>query len=272
MSRPARAVRLAVLISGGGSNLRALLDAIAADPAFGGEVVVVGSDRGEAGGLHHAREAGVPIVVEELERGGDRAVWEDRLATGLAEHAPEVVVLAGFMRILSGRFLARWPDRVLNTHPSLLPAFRGAHAVREALEYGVTVTGCTVHLVDEQVDHGPILAQEAVAVLPHDTEDSLHERIKSVEHRLLPACVRLVCHDRLRMDGRRVRFLAPTPPQPGADPAPDAPAPASPAPATPAPASPAPGPPLAPTAGPQAVPAPAADAASRPDPEPEERP
>ncbi|MFO7961333.1 MAG: phosphoribosylglycinamide formyltransferase [Nitriliruptoraceae bacterium] len=282
MSRPARAVRLAVLISGGGSNLRALLDAIAADPAFGGEVVVVGSDRGDAGGLWHAREAGVPIVVEELERGGDRTAWEDRLATGLAEHAPEVVVLAGFMRILSGRFLARWPDRVLNTHPSLLPAFRGAHAVREALEYGVSVTGCTVHLVDEQVDHGPILAQEAVPVLPDDTEDSLHERIKAVEHRLLPACVRLVCHDRLRMDGRRVRFLPPAAPQPGADPAPANPMSGPPlAPTTRPPLAPSAGPPLAPPAGPHAVPEPAgqhavpepaADAAPRPDPEPEERP
>lgn len=241
MSRPARAVRLAVLISGGGSNLRALLEAIVADPAFGGEVVVVGSDRGAAGGLQHAREAGVPTVVEELEGGGDRAAWEDRLATRLAEHAPEVVVLAGFMRILSGRFLARWPDRVLNTHPSLLPAFRGAHAVREALEYGVTVTGCTVHLVDEQVDHGPILAQEAVPVLPDDTEDTLHERIKAVEHRLLPACVRLVCHDRLRMDGRRVTFPAPMDPQRQADAAP---------------------------VGPASV----AGAARRSDPEPEERP
>jgi len=209
MARPARATRLAVLISGGGSNLRALLEAIAADPTFGGEVVVVGTDRTDAGGLQHAREAEIPTVVEVLERGADRAAWEDRLAARLIEDDVEVVVLAGFMRILSGRFLARWPDRVLNTHPSLLPAFRGAHAVREALEYGVAVTGCTVHLVDEQVDHGPILAQEAVPVLADDTEERLHERIKAVEHRLLPACVRLLCHDRVRIDGRRVRILPP---------------------------------------------------------------
>ena len=207
MGRPARATRLAVLISGGGSNLCALLEAIATDPSFEGEVVVVGSDRSDAGGLQHARDAGIPTVVEVLERGADRAAWEDRLAARLAEHDAEVVVLAGFMRILSGRFLARWPDRVVNTHPSLLPAFRGAHAVREALEYGVAVTGCTVHLVDEQVDHGPILAQEAVPVLADDTEERLHERIKAVEHRLLPACVRLLCHDRVRIDGRRVRIL-----------------------------------------------------------------
>jgi|GEM_PF-167072 len=292
MSRPARAVRLAVLISGGGSNLRALLDAIDADPTFGGEVVVVGSDREDAGGLRHARATGLPSVVEELEPGADRAAWEDRLATRLSEHAPEVVVLAGFMRILSGRFLARWPDRVLNTHPSLLPAFRGAHAVREALAYGVTVTGCTVHLVDEEVDHGPILAQEAVAVLPDDTEDSLHERIKAVEHRLLPACVRLVCHDRLHRDGRRVRFLPATEPLrgdaaaggPASGPAPGPVPGPSPGPASGPSPGPVPGPPLAPTADPQADPVPAVDAEPLEDrepavdaepcpaPEPEERP
>ena len=198
--------RLAVLFSGGGSNLRALLDAIAADAGFGGEVVVVGTDRAEAAGLTHAEVAGTPTVVEELPRGADartRAAWEQRLADGLAAHAPEVVVLAGFMRILSGDFLARWPNRVVNTHPSLLPAFRGAHAVREAIAHGVKVTGCTVHLVDEEVDHGPILAQEAVPVLPGDTEVALHERIKAVEHRLLPACVRALCHDGVTVVGRR---------------------------------------------------------------------
>ncbi len=208
--------RLAVLVSGGGSNLRALLDAIAADAGFGGEVVVVGSDRTDAGGLAHARAAGVPTVTEQLERGADpgrRAAWERRLADGLATYRPDVVVLAGFMRILSGEFLARWPDRVVNTHPSLLPAFRGAHAVRAALDHGVKVTGCTVHLVDEEVDHGPILAQEAVAVLPADTEAALHERIKGVEHRLLPTCVRALCHDRVVVDGHRAQVhLATVPP------------------------------------------------------------
>ena len=217
MPTATRPTRLAVLISGGGSNLRALLDAIASDAGFGGEVAVVGSDRPGAAGLEHARLAGVPTVVEELPRGADaatRAAWEGRLAAGLAAHTPEVVVLAGFMRILSGGFLARWPDRVVNTHPSLLPAFRGAHAVREALEHGVKLTGCTVHLVDEEVDHGPILAQEAVPVLPGDTEVALHERIKAVEHRLLPACVRAMCHGRVSVAGRRAEVhLAPDAPQ-----------------------------------------------------------
>lgn len=208
MPTATRPTRLAVLISGGGSNLRALLDAIAADAGFGGEVVVVGTDRGDATGLDHAHAAGIPVVVEDLARGADapgRAAWEQRLAGGVAAHAPDVVVLAGFMRILSGSFLDRWPDRVVNTHPSLLPAFRGAHAVQEAIDHGVKVTGCTVHLVDEQVDHGPILAQEAVPVLPGDTEVTLHERIKAVEHRLLPACVRALCHDRVRLLGRHAQ-------------------------------------------------------------------
>lgn len=202
MSSSAAPLRLAVLVSGSGSNLRALLDAIDRRPGFGGEVVVVGTDREQAGGLAHARSAGIPSVVRALSPGDDRADWERGLADALAAYEPDVVVLAGFMRILSAAFLARWPDRVVNTHPSLLPAFRGAHAVREALAHGVKLTGCTVHLVDEQVDHGPILAQEAVPVRPGDLEDALHERIKTVEHELLPACVEALCQGRVHLDGR----------------------------------------------------------------------
>jgi phosphoribosylglycinamide formyltransferase 1 len=172
-------VRLAVLLSGSGTNLAALLDAVDADPGFGGEVVVVGDHP-------------------------DRATWEDALADAVAAHEPDAVVLAGFMRIVSGRFLSRWPDRVLNTHPSLLPAFPGAHAVRDALSHGVKVTGSTVHLVDEQVDHGPIIAQQPVEVRPDDTEDTLHERIKAVEHTLFPDCIRALCQGRVHVDGRVV--------------------------------------------------------------------
>jgi phosphoribosylglycinamide formyltransferase 1 len=204
-TRPSSTQRLAVLVSGSGTNLQALLDAIAGDPDFGGEVVVVGGDRPAAKGLQRARDAGIPTVVRALEDAPDRAAWEADLRVGLEEHAPDAIVLAGFMRILTGAFLAGWPDRVINTHPSLLPAFRGAHAVREALAYGVKLTGSTVHLVDEQVDHGPIVAQEAVTVRDDDTEDSLHERIKVVEHRLLPATVKLLCHGALHLDGRHVR-------------------------------------------------------------------
>jgi phosphoribosylglycinamide formyltransferase 1 len=203
--------RLAVLLSGSGTNLRALLDAIADDDDFGGTVVVVGADRPDAGGLERARGAGLPTVVQPLGAHPHRQAWEDALRADLEAHGPDVVVLAGFMRILSGRFLAGWPDRVVNTHPSLLPAFRGAHAVRDALAYGVRLTGSTVHLVDEQVDHGPIIAQRAVEVRDDDTEGSLHGRIKAVEHRLLPACVKLLCHGRLEVDGRHVRIREETP-------------------------------------------------------------
>ena len=201
-------MRLAVLVSGSGTNLQAIIDAVASDPSFGGEIVVVGSDRADARGLVRAREVGIPTVAVELGDHEDRAAWEDELVRRLGEHAPDAVVLAGFMRVLSGAFLRHWPDRVLNTHPSLLPAFRGAHAVREALEYGVKVTGSTVHFVDEQVDHGPIVAQRAVAILEDDDEDTLHERIKSVEHELFPHCVKLLCQGRLRLDGRHVRVLS----------------------------------------------------------------
>jgi phosphoribosylglycinamide formyltransferase 1 len=206
VSSPSRdPVRLAVLVSGSGTNLQALLDALGADADFGGEVVVVGSDRPDAGGLDRARAAGIATAVQTLAAHPDRHTWEAALRAELETHSPEVVVLAGFMRILSGGFLAGWPDRVINTHPSLLPAFRGAHAVRDALAYGVRVTGSTVHLVDEQVDHGPIVAQRPVEVREDDTETSLHERIKAVEHELLPACVKLLCHGRLEVHGRHVR-------------------------------------------------------------------
>jgi phosphoribosylglycinamide formyltransferase 1 len=201
---PSAPTRLAVLISGGGTNLQALIDAIASDPGFGGKVVVVGADRPDAGGLERARRAGIPTVVHPVRAFPDRSSWEAALRGELEQYAPDVVVLAGFMRILSGAFLAGWPDRVVNTHPSLLPAFRGAHAVDEALAHGVKLTGCTVHLVDEQVDHGPIIAQAAVEVRPDDDAARLHDRIKAIEHELLPACVRLLCHDRLEVAGRVV--------------------------------------------------------------------
>ena len=199
--------RLAVLVSGSGTNLQALIDAIDADPSFGGEIVVVASDRADAHGLVRAADAGIPTVCVQLADHPDRDTWEAELVRSVAAYEPDVIVLAGFMRVLSGAFLRRWPERVLNTHPSLLPAFRGAHAVREALEYGVKVTGSTVHVVDEQVDHGPIVAQRAVAIRDDDDEASLHARIKAVEHELFPACVKLACQGRLRVEGRHVRTL-----------------------------------------------------------------
>ncbi len=199
--------RIGVLVSGSGTNLQTLLEAIHADPDFGGEVVVVGSDQPSCLGLERAARAGIPTAATALDDHPDRAVWEEHLTAQVAEHAPELIVLAGFMRILSGSFLGRWPDRVVNIHPSLLPAFPGAHAVRDALAYGVKVTGSTVHIVDEAVDHGPIVAQRAVAVAEGDDEQRLHARLKEIEHVLLPAAVKLLCHDRVALDGRRVSVL-----------------------------------------------------------------
>lgn len=205
--------RIAVLISGSGSNLQALLDAIGADPGFPGSVVVVGADRGGIEGLARAEAAGIPTVVQRLGDHADRVTWERALRRELEAFAPDLLVLAGFMKVLSAEVLDGWPGKVINTHPSLLPAFRGAHAVREALEHGVKVSGSTVHLVDELVDHGPIVAQRAVEVLPDDTEERLHERIKAVEHELFPACVRLLCQDRLTVRGRTV-VIEPAPAHP----------------------------------------------------------
>jgi phosphoribosylglycinamide formyltransferase-1 len=192
--------RIVVLLSGAGSNLAALL---AADP--GGDVVLAVSDRDGAGGLDLAAAAGIPTAVVRPADHADRGAWDAALLDAVAAAHPDLVVLAGFMRILDGAFPRRFPT--LNVHPSLLPAFAGAHAVEEALDWGVKVTGATVHFVDELVDHGPIVAQQAVAVEPGDTPLTLHARIKAVEHRLLPACVTLFCADRLTVDGRGVKVL-----------------------------------------------------------------
>jgi phosphoribosylglycinamide formyltransferase 1 len=168
-------------------------------------VVLVAADRPEAYGLERARLAGVDVAVVRPADHPDRPAFDRALRDLVAAARPDAVCLAGFMRILGPDFVRAFPDRIVNTHPSLLPAFRGAHAVRDALAYGVKVSGCTVHLVDEEVDHGPVLFQAAVPVQDDDDEDRLHERIKREEHRLLPAAVRLVAGGLVRVDGRRTR-------------------------------------------------------------------
>jgi phosphoribosylglycinamide formyltransferase-1 len=198
--------RVVVLVSGHGSNLQALLDA-AAEPASGMAVVLVVADRPGAHGLERARRARVDTAVVRPADHPDRRSFDLALRDLVAAARPDVVCLAGFMRILGPEFVRAFPGRILNTHPSLLPAFRGAHAVREALAYGVKVTGCTVHLVDEEVDNGPVLFQTAVPVEPGDDEDRLHERIKQEEHRLLPLAVRLLAEGRVRVEGRRAQVV-----------------------------------------------------------------
>jgi phosphoribosylglycinamide formyltransferase-1 len=179
---PSAPARLVVLASGTGSLLASLLDAAVGD--YPARVVAVGTDRSCAA-LDIAAAAGVPTYTVRLPDHPDRAAWDAAITEATAAHKPDLVVSAGFMKILGARFLDRFPGRVVNTHPALLPAFPGAHAVPESLAYGVKVTGCTVHLVDAGTDTGPILAQEAVPVLDGDDEATLHERIKTTERRLL---------------------------------------------------------------------------------------
>lgn len=174
--------RLVVLASGTGSLLQALLEAAVAD--YPARVVAVGVDR-DCRAATIAAEAGIPSYIVRLGDHSDRSAWDAAITEATAAHAPDLIVSAGFMRILGAEFLSRFPGRVVNTHPALLPSFPGAHAVPDALAYGVKVTGCTVHVVDAGMDTGPILAQEAVPVRDGDDEETLHERIKTVERRLL---------------------------------------------------------------------------------------
>ena len=201
--RPDNPARVVVLVSGSGTLLQAVLDA-GADPNFPVRVVAVGADRADIEGLARADKAGVPGFVVRLKDHPDRAAWDQALADAVAEHEPDLVVSAGFMKILGPAFLHRFAGRVLNTHPALLPAFPGAHAVADALAHGVRVTGCTVHLVDAGVDTGPIVAQQAVPIEPDDDTDTLHERIKVVERRLLVEVIARMAGQGYTVNGRKV--------------------------------------------------------------------
>jgi phosphoribosylglycinamide formyltransferase-1 len=203
--RDASDVRIAVLASGNGTNLQALLD----DPFAGPRTALAVSDRPDAYALERARARGVPAVFLDPEVHHGRDAYGAALGALLDEHGIGVVALAGFMRILSSDLVRRFEGRMVNVHPSLLPAFPGAHAVADALAWGAKVTGVTVHLVDEEVDHGPIVFQEAVAIREDDDWDSLEARIHEVEHRLLPRAVRAVAEGRVRAEGRRVTVAEP---------------------------------------------------------------
>lgn len=198
--------RVVVLVSGSGSNLQALLDAVAAQgaAAYGAEVVAVGADRGGIEGLRRAERAGLPTFVCRLRDHPTRAAWDRALADAVAAHRPDLVVSAGFMKLVGAAFLERFGGRFLNTHPALLPSFPGAHGVRDALDYGVKMTGCTVHFVDQGVDTGPIIAQGVVEVRDEDDEATLHERIKTVERRLLVEAVGRLARSGYTIKGRKV--------------------------------------------------------------------
>ena len=195
--------RLVVLVSGTGTNLQALLDA-SADPEYGARIVAVGADRDGIEGLARAERAGVPIFVVKLSDFTARDDWDAALTEQVAGYEPDLVVSAGFMKVVGKRFLDRFA--MVNTHPALLPAFPGAHPVRDTLDYGVKVTGCTVHLVDAGVDSGPIVAQRAIGISADDDEASLHERIKSIERELLVDVVGRMSRNGWKVNGRKVEL------------------------------------------------------------------
>ena len=197
--------RVVVLVSGSGTLLQALLDACA-DPAYGATVVAVGADRDGIAGLDRAARAAVPTFVHPLSAGADRDRWDAGLTERVAEHEPDLVVSAGFMKLVGPHFLGRFGGRMINTHPALLPAFPGMHGPRDALAYGVKVTGATVFVVDAGVDTGAILDQVAVRVLDDDTVESLHERIKTAERDLLVAITHALATRRWRVLDRKVHW------------------------------------------------------------------
>ena len=203
MSPRSEPLRLGVLASGRGSNLQSIIDAIEAGrlPA---RLAVVVSDREQAPALGRAARHGAPALSVSPKDHGDRTAYDRALRQTLHAHGVELVCLAGFLRILGPELIRPLAGRVMNIHPSLLPAFPGLDAQRQALDWGVRVTGATVHFVDEGVDTGPIIVQEAVAVLAGDTAETLSERILAVEHRLYPRAIRLYAEERLRIVGRRV--------------------------------------------------------------------
>lgn len=198
---PSAPARLVVLASGTGSLLASLLAAARGD--YPGRVVAVGVDR-DCRAVDIAKDAGLPTYIVRLSDYPDRSAWDTAITEATSAHEPDLIVSAGFMKILGPQFLSQYIGRVVNTHPALLPAFPGAHAVPASLAYGVKVTGCTVHLVDAGMDTGPILAQEAVPVLVGDDEASLHERIKVVERRLLVDVLAAVATRGLSWTGRKV--------------------------------------------------------------------
>ncbi|MFB9313744.1 phosphoribosylglycinamide formyltransferase [Nocardioides plantarum] len=197
--------RLVVLVSGGGTNLQALLEACA-DPSYGAQVVAVGADRPGIEGLARAERAGVATFVCRVQDHPTRADWDAALAAEVAAHRPDLVVLAGFMKLVGESFLAAHGGRVVNTHPALSPSFPGMRGPAEALDYGVKVTGATLFMVDAGVDTGQIVAQTTVPVEDDDTVDSLHDRIKVAERTMLVEAVGRMAREGFTVEGRRVRF------------------------------------------------------------------
>jgi len=198
--------RIACFISGRGSNFKAILEETNRGK-INGEIVLVISDNPEAEGLLYARESGIPHMEFSQSEGESRSRYFERIILQLEERAVDLICLAGFMKVLSPNIVRRYRNRILNIHPALLPSFPGENAQGQAVEYGVKISGCTVHFVDEGVDTGPIILQEAVAVLDGDTERDLSERILEKEHVIYPLAVKLFCDDTVAVEGRTVRIL-----------------------------------------------------------------
>lgn len=202
---PSGPARLVVLVSGAGTNLQALIDACT-DPAYGARIVAVGADRDDIEGLARAERAGIPTFVRKVSQFTSREHWDIAMTDTVAAFEPDVVVLAGFMKLVGPKFLARFADRVVNTHPALCPAFPGTTGPADALAYGVKVTGATLFVVDAGVDTGPIVAQTVVPVEDDDDVESLHERIKVAERQMLVDNVGRIAREGITVTDRRVRF------------------------------------------------------------------
>jgi phosphoribosylglycinamide formyltransferase-1 len=207
-------LRLAVLASGGGTNLQAIIDCCR-EGTLNAEIVLVLSNNPESEALRRARGCDLPLVSLDHRQFSDRFEYDRALIAVLRESGADLVVLAGFMRLLSDEFLQAFPGRIMNIHPALLPAFPGLNAQRQALEYGVRLAGCTVHFLDSGVDTGPIILQAAVPVLDEDTVETLSRRILREEHRIYPLAIQLYAEGRLHIEGRRVRIEPPLLPETG---------------------------------------------------------
>jgi phosphoribosylglycinamide formyltransferase-1 len=199
-------MNIAVLCSGSGTNLQAIIDAVK-DGRIGARIALVVSDRKDALALERARKAGIETVVVDRKDYKTRRDLDMRVVSELKKRDVGLVVLAGYMRLLSPEFIKEYRDRIMNIHPALLPSFKGTHGIKDALEHGARVTGATVHFVEEKLDDGPIVLQAAVEVRPDDTEETLLERVHKEEHRIYPEAIRLFVEGKLRVEGRRVRII-----------------------------------------------------------------
>lgn len=197
-------MKIAILVSGSGTNLQTLIDRLHKNKTCGIEIAVVISDRRKAYALTRAKRAGIPTQVIRTQDFENRIKFDEEISKQIERYAAELVVLAGFMKLFQPPFVRKYRNRILNVHPTLLPAFPGAHSVADTLHYGVKVTGVTVHFVDEGIDSGPIIAQTVVPVLDTDDEERLHARIQIEEHKLYPQVIKWYAQGKLKIEGRKV--------------------------------------------------------------------